>query len=305
MEKLIAYRTHSSPYQGADFSGREELALKKLKVEYTHEQKLANVLITNTHTNIGQFDLSTIKLIIHPNSGYDNFSASQVAASPCPIILGNPVRAMAVTNYILSCLFSYYSFPPKHQTWDKQRIWPRLLSDQLHVQLIGFGHIGKNLQQALSPVVKKLSIYDPYQNHFDLKWEQADVIIFACGLNSSSKKMLNQEQFKKLKENVLIINPARGELIEQPALWDFLSTHPQSFAYLDVFEKEPAPLEQWPLSNTHFSSHIAGVSSDLEQRIIDFEVSVLRDYIEMPTEQFVRSYQNLLLHKRLLADELI
>lgn len=305
MEKLIAYRTHSSPYQGPDFSKREEAALNDIGVDYSNSCEQANILITNTHTDLQQYNLSNIQLIVHPNSGYDNFTPKQLQEAPCPVIIGNPVRAMAVSNYILSSFFSHCSKSPSHTHWDKQRLWPRVISDRLTVQLIGHGHIGKTIETVLSPLVKKLMIYDPFQKMHELSWSEADVIIFACGLNSSNKKMLGKKEFSSLKDNVLIINPARGELIDQSELWDFLTKKPSSFAFLDVFENEPAPLENWILPNAQFSSHIAGVTADLEQRIIDYEVQVISDFLKMQISEFQMRYAHLILQNRVIKGELI
>ena len=301
MEKLVICRTHRSPYQAPDFHLQEKLAIESLGHSYTADASKANVLITNTHTQLESFDLSKLKLIIHPNSGFDNFDYLQAKNCPCPIILGNPVRANGVSNYILSCLFSHFSLPPKQHCWDKQRLWPRRLTDQLHIQLIGHGHIGKILSTTLAPLVKKLSIYDPFKKEFssedNLRWHDSDVIIFACGLNSSSRKILSTKQLAQLKSDVLIINPARGELIDQESLFSFLQSHPQSFAYLDVFEKEPAELEKWQLSNVHLSSHIAGVSADLDQRIINYVRQCLQDFTQLGADEFNRHYHSLILQQ--------
>ncbi len=299
MEKLTVCRTHRSPYQASNFEQREKEVVESLGHQYTTDINQANVLITNTHTSLSQLDLSKIKLIIHPNSGFDNFSIAEVLACPCPIILGNPVRAQAVSNYILSALFQHACAIPHHQQWDKGRVWPRPVLDQLKVQIIGHGHIGQIVSRTLSPLVKELMIYDPFKASFNrsenLRWADADVIIFACGLNSSSKKMLNKEVLAKLKSNVLIINPARGELIDLEELLNFCQKHPQSFAYLDVFPKEPAPLEKWQRPNLHLSSHIAGVSTDLDQRILNYVQSVLCDYSKFSTSDFKQRYHHLIL----------
>lgn len=299
MEKLIAYRAHLSPYQLQSFVPREKEAFEAIGVGYTSQVEEANILITNTHVNLKEYSSKELKLILHPNSGYDNFLLEDIDNSICPIIIGNQVRAPGVSNYILACLMKHFAFPSHQKTWDKQRRWERKVLDQLHIQLIGHGHIGKILERSLSPLVNKLSIYDPFAGHHQLELQAADVIIFACGLNQTSRHFLSKDNFHELKEDCVIINGARGELIEQESLLSFLKNHPHSFAYLDVFEKEPADFAPFNLPNIHLTSHIAGVSMDLEDRIIKYEVDVLSNFLSLSQKDFSNQYIDSILQNRI------
>src|SRR5690606_32424520 len=101
-------------------------------------------LITNTHTNpdsISQTILEKTTLLIHPNSGHDNFQESFIENAAFPIVFGNPIRAHAVAEYILSALFQHFTKLPIHHHWDNDRLWNRKLVRDQKILLLGFGTI--------------------------------------------------------------------------------------------------------------------------------------------------------------------
>ena len=311
--KFRIFRTSTSPYFPADFNLREKKTLeaklsasnKVYEFEFV-ESMPCDFLITNTHTKFSTYtstDLESLKLIIHPNSGYDNFPASLVENLKADVIIGSTIRAQAVAQYILSAFFNHHS-PVNHQSlWSRDRKSSRGLISDLKVTIIGHGHIGKIISSCLIKMVKNLTIID---NNEGLSGDYAgsDVIILACGLNSSSRHMINTDFLKSIKADALIINAARGELIKTDDIIDFLKTHPRAFAVLDVFENEPEDLAKFQaLPNVITTSHIAGVYQTIDQATIDFEKKVITDFLTM--KNFKESYQPMILKNRLKAEGLI
>jgi len=263
-------------YHAIHFSREGESSLPQLPTE-------AKVcLVTNTHTPVEKIPsqiLDQTIIMLHANSGYDNFPPKWAKAQDFPIILGNSIRAQAVTQYIVSELLSYSNQVDSHKKWDATRKWPRQLLDQKKVLIIGYGEIGHKLESTLLPLTQEITIYDPFQErNFDLNSILGifDIIIFSCSLNKSSHHLLNQNNIDLLKEDVLIINAARGRLIEEKPLISFLSKNPSAYAILDVFEKEPFTDQFNEIQNIKTTSHIAGVSKDLDQRIVKFAQTSLK-----------------------------
>lgn len=261
------------------------------------------MLITNTHTN---FDLLSgeqvdkLKLILHPNSGYDNIPVDFVKGSKAPIIIGSTIRAQAVSQYILSALLNHFSPIPTQPFWDVDRKWPRRLISDLKVALIGYGHIGKILSATLTPMVKELAVYDPFENFIHPIHKNADVVILACGLNNKSRHLVDKNFLNQIREDALIINAARGELIKTQDLVNFLSANDEAYAVLDVFEKEPADFGVFRhLKNIKHTSHIAGVYKNIDQHTIMFEVNVIKDFFELTDFDFKNKYQKMILQNRL------
>lgn len=302
--KFSIKRTSISPYFKESFKRKECEVLSELGTFLEVGSSLpSHILITNTHTQFNELskaELDELKIIIHPNSGYDNIPSEFVKKTKAPIVIGNTIRAQAVTNYILSNVLSHYS-PPLHQeTWDKSRKWDRLLLNELKVIIIGYGHIGKLLNTALRPLVKNLHVYDPHENLTDFNYQDADVVIMASSLNQTNYHQINKDFLSKIKKNALIVNTSRGELIDSQALVDFLKNNSESFAVLDVFESEPNDFNLFKdLQNIRLTSHIAGVYKNIDEETLRFEAEVVSDFINLKDIDFKIKYQKMILQNRL------
>ena len=314
---LNVYRTNVSPYQSQIFKEWEKKSLEQIDgVRYlnTLQEGRPQVLLTNTHfkptEKIAQHNtgFEDVQLIIHPNSGYDNFPKSFVTKSEVPIILGNPIRAHAVSNYILSSIFEREAYIPNESSWNMNRVWNRNLLCQKTVAIIGYGHIGSIIKQSLIPLVEEVIVFDPFKGFPSIEegpLEKADIVILSCSLNKKNIRFVNKRVFKRMKKDVLFINPARGKLVNEMDLIHFLEKNPKAFAYLDVFEKEPVSYEKFAhLKNIKLSSHIAGVFKELDQYIIQFEENILRSYIMAQRKKenvtlWCNTFKDLLLHNKI------
>jgi D-3-phosphoglycerate dehydrogenase / 2-oxoglutarate reductase len=182
------------------------------------------------------------------------------------------------------------------------------------VWVFGYGHIGKIIADTLAVLGMAVTVVDPYETrcpHVHLQhWKEgrvrdAKAVILACGLNSSSEKILNAEFFSALGDDVLIINGARGKLIEEPSLKHYLKLHPGSFAFLDVFEKEPFEDHWHNFPQVWKTSHIAGVEIELDDKILSFEKEVLNDFVKLEESEFRLKYHKELLQNKWIKGALI
>ncbi len=310
--KYNVSRINTSPYFSANFLELEKDTINNIaQVEMLAHPTTApaDIIITNTHTKIDQLSLAELnqcKLMIHPNSGYDNFSAEFVKNTIFPIVIGNPIRSHAVTNYILSALLNHYSSIVKEPNWNASRKWPRKLLSELNILVIGAGHIGSLLEQSLSPLVAKIQIYDPYKSETQIHFKNIDVVIPACSLNKENYHFINQHFLEKLNHDFLLINAARGQLVNTADLISILKERPKAFAILDVFEQEPFDFNEFlGLQNVLLSSHIAGVYKNIDHATIQFEFEVISDFIKLETLDFEEKYHNMLLKNKIMNDYLI
>ncbi len=310
------YRTDLSGYFPENFRELEKKIL--LKVDQDKFTYLMNkneidtskelILLTNSDSNYQNiFDKwqKQTKMIIHPNSGYDNVPIEVVKQAKFPIIIGHQIRANAVSEYILSALFTHYSKISHEQHWCKTRKWNRKLLRDLNILIIGHGHIGKKVFDSLSTFNNKINIYDPFKGNNTLDPNNMDCVILCAGLNQSSYHLINQDFLSKLSEDFLIINGARGKLIDQKALIETLKSRPEAFAYLDVYEKEPFDSEHFSdLTNIVTTSHKAGVYKNLCNELLNFEKQVLSDYLN-DTDKFEKLYKESILKNKINGDYII
>ena len=310
---LNVLRTDISRYQSPNYIQKEKEKIESLGLNYKFQacnEFTPDILITNTHTRFDELEkkinLKKIKLIIHPNSGYDNFTPCFLERFDFPIILGNEIRAKNVFNYILACFYHAFSYPPFKKQWDPRRKWSRKPVERLNIQLYGYGHIGKLVYKSLKENVKNIWIYDPYEGYHQKFIEQSDAIIFCCSLNAHNQYMCDKSFFERIQSSTVLINAARGKLINFDALTNYLSKNLESKAYIDVFETEPYPLETLEnLTNLFTSSHIAGVSFDLDEKILSFCLNVLRDYLISEEISFMRKYSHVLIDSKYKNNQLI
>ena len=309
------YRSDISKYQADHFSEFEKSKLESINlVKYVNKKNIdlhgKIILITNSNSDITSipFINKNIVLHIHPNSGYDNLPIEYIKTAKHPIIIGNPIRAHAVSNYILSCLFQRYTQINHVSKWDHFRSWKHDLISEKNILILGHGHIGNIVANTLSSISNNVSIYDPYKNYPNLEQENADIIILCQSLNPSSEHQINYDFLSTCKKDVTIINAARGRLIKQVALIKFLKDFPNSFAYLDVYEEEPADFSAFSkIPNISTTSHIAGVFNGLDQQIISFNFNIIQDFIHFFNnfKKFTDKYKNLELKNRIVNDHLI
>lgn len=280
---LKFHRLDISPYQGDDFAKSEIKLMQDLGVAHTNDPKNAEILITNTHTDFSKLDLKAhlnTELLLHPNSGYDNIPASFVKDAHFSILTGNKIRAHGVSEYILGRLFAHFSTISHQEEWEAGRNWSRERLWDKQVLILGNGLIGGLLFKALTPLVKKLNIYDPFKSNEKLSLKGTDVVLVAASLNPTSHGLINKEFLLQLNENWVLINAARGKIVNQADLVSSLSSNSHAYAYLDVFESEPFKKDAFlALDNLFTTSHLAGVSENLDQLILDFEKEMISKFI--------------------------
>ncbi|HCG5236625.1 phosphoglycerate dehydrogenase [Vibrio parahaemolyticus] len=121
-----------------------------------------------------------------------------------------------------------------------------------HIGVVGFGDIGESFVKRLSGFDVTATVYDPgvegnkgYDFVERLPYpqgiEKCDVLVFTCALNQHNRHMLNSDVIAAMKPGSMVVNVARGPLIDEAALISALQSGHLYAAGLDVFEEEPLP----------------------------------------------------------------
>lgn len=133
--------------------------------------------------------------------------------------------------------------------------------------IVGFGNIGERVASLASAFGASIIFYDvrklkknkAKQVTFPKLIESADIIT----LHSSSQDcLINEKEIKALKQGVIIVNTARGRLIDEKALIKGLSSGKVSCAALDVFEQEPYKGELCKYENVILTAHIGSYAKE-------------------------------------------
>lgn len=149
----------------------------------------------------------------------------------------------------------------------------RALRD-LTVGLVGFGRIGREVATRLAPFKCRVLVYDPVISaeeitraglqacHWARLLAESDVLTLHCPSTADTRRMISAETLARMKPGVVLINVARGDLIDSAALLDALRSKHVSAAALDVFAPEPIPADSPLLSmdNVILAPHVASAS---------------------------------------------
>ncbi|WP_336528066.1 NAD(P)-dependent oxidoreductase, partial [Bacteroides acidifaciens] len=112
--------------------------------------------------------------------------------------------------------------------------------------------------------------------------EEFDVIVVTAPLLPSTKGLVSCEVLQAMKKGAVLVNIARGGLIDEPAMCKILKERRDLFAALDVFETEPLPQHSplWKLQNVAISPHNSFVGDGNNRRMFDLMYNNLKAFIE-------------------------
>jgi phosphoglycerate dehydrogenase-like enzyme len=107
--------------------------------------------------------------------------------------------------------------------------------------LIGYGNIAKNVESMAKGLGMTVSFVNSKSSakELDELLSESDVVVLCLSLNPSSNHLLDAERLKRMKSGAILVNVARGSIVDQPALVTALRENKIAGAGLDVFENEP------------------------------------------------------------------
>ena len=149
----------------------------------------------------------------------------------------------------------------------------RALRD-LTVGVVGFGRIGREVVARLRAFKCKVLVHDPVVNASDIEQagckpvtlrellSQTDVITLHCPSTGETRGLINRQSLAIARQGLILINVARGDLVDSDALTEALQSGHVSAAALDVFAPEPIPADHpiRKMNNVILASHIASCS---------------------------------------------
>jgi len=162
-------------------------------------------------------------------------------------------------------------------------IWKKRIGfsiNGLKVLLVGYGRIGKRVGELLESFGAELIVYDPISENcsigqLKLALSEADVV----SLHASGKdEVITTEHIKSMKDGVVLLNSARGGLVNEDALYDALCSNKIAYYWGDVFPQEPYAGKLLSCKNAILTPHIATYSRQCRESMETEAVkNILRD----------------------------
>ncbi|ROZ78831.1 NAD(P)-dependent oxidoreductase [Ramlibacter sp. WS9] len=220
----------------------------------------------------------SLRVISKHGSGTDTIDKTAAAARGIAVRAAAGANAAAVAEHALALMLACAKSVPLLDARMRAGHWDKAVhkSLELHgrtVGLVGLGAIGLRFARMADAMGMNVLGFDPYAKELpsfvqradlDTLWKQADVISLHCPLTEENRNLLDAKTLARCKRGVIVVNTARGGLIDEAALLEAVRGGQVRAAGLDSFAVEPM-LAGHPFqkeSGFILSPHIGGVTSD-------------------------------------------
>lgn len=277
----------TSPTEIVDHIGDATIVLtNKAVIDRAAIEQLKSVKyigILATGTNVVDVKAAQDKGIIVTNvPAYSTMSVAQAAISLLLAITGR------VEHYTEEIRHGEWSIKPDFCYWNHDITE----LDGKTIGIVGFGHIGQAVARIAASLGMKPLIFTSRPadqlpagmrkaESLNLIFTESDVISLHCPLADDTFHLVNSERLALMKKTAIIINTARGALIDEQALADALNSRRIYAAGLDVLEQEP-PQPTNPLltaRNCFLTPHIGWASREARYRLIAIAVANVANFL--------------------------
>lgn len=216
-----------------------------------------------------------LRIVARHGVGVDAVDLDAATARGVIVTTTGSVNAAAVAEYALTLLLALARKVVAADRGMREGLWSRdaLVGTELDgrtLGVIGLGAIGRRVARAAHGFGMQVLAHDPYVQHPDDSWvtavtldellAQAHFVTLHVRLTPQTTRLIDARAFASMQPGACLINTARGEVVDERALVDALTSRRLAGAALDTYEREPLPADS-PLrrmANVVLSPHVAG-----------------------------------------------
>ncbi len=268
--------------------------------------KDADIVILNK-TRIGEKELQAaknLKLICVSATGYNNID---IPATLKYNVVATNVKGYStesVAQYVFAHLLAVVNKVLEYQNdvknWPQSHIFTMLTHTITELSgktmgIIGYGAIGKRVAQLAQAFNMKVLIAKrpgvTYNDNFRVDMEtvlrQSDVLSIHTPLTDQTRNMITMRELKMMKPSAILINAARGGIVNEKDLYEALKQKIISFAIVDVLTEEPPVNGNILLEapNIYVTPHIAWTSKEARQKLFDGVLENIRKFLQGEIDQ--------------------
>lgn len=236
------------------------------------------------------------------SAGVDRLLDAPVVRSPAvEVTTAAGIHAVPISEFVIGAMLAFAKGFPRALRAQEEGRWNAYLPDELEekaIGILGMGAIGSRvaaLAYALGMEVlairRSVGSRHKGEGHVsefmppsELPYllGESDYVVVAVPLTAESRHMIGEQELRSMKPTAVIINVARGAVIDEPALIRALKEGWIAGAALDVFEQEPLPedSELWKLQNVLLTPHVSGGTPRYMERAIDLFCENLHHYLD-------------------------
>jgi D-3-phosphoglycerate dehydrogenase len=242
-------------------------------------------------TRFGEPELEAsrdMKVVTRIGVGFDAVDVPALSRRKVPLMVAGTANSPSVAEQALFMMLMLAKRAVEMHSIVKDDKWASrlgMLPYDLYgktVLIIGFGRIGTRTAKRCLAMEMDVLVYDPYKPAAEIKaagcepvadldaaLPRADFVSIHCPKNPETVGMFSAARLQRMKPTAYLINTARGGIIDEPALYDALSSGMLAGAGLDVFELEPPQSGHslFTLPNVIMAPHVAGVTREAVDRM--------------------------------------
>lgn len=264
-----------------------------------------------------------LKIIGRAGVGLDNIDVEEATRSGIIVMNAPEGNTISAAEHTIGMLLAVARNIPqanvsvKEKKWEKKKFMGTELYGKV-LGIIGFGRIGKRVAHIAKAFGMKILCYDPYIDVNETEnlgvssvsleglLRQADFLTFHLPLNEETYHMIGKKEFEMMKDGVIIVNVARGGIIDEEALYEYIKKGKVKAVAIDVFEKEPPQdnkllqLDQ-VIATPHLGASTkeaqVNVARNLASQIVDaLTKKIVKNAVNLPTvdEKFMEKFRGYL-----------
>lgn len=237
-----------------------------------------------------------LKVIVKHGVGTDNIEIDLAKKAGIKVINAPHTNAIAVAEHVFACLLCLIRNVCKSKQSLLEGKWEgsKFIGTELYnktLGIIGSGYIGQNVARIGNGFGMKIVYFDvlkcsKIEKNFGAKFMSlkeilfsADIITIHIPLLQSTKGLIGEKEISMMKPEAYLVNMARGDIVDEEALYQALLCKKIKGAVLDVFKNEPVNKEKpiLKLSNILCTPHTAGYTVESVKRT---SISVAQKLIE-------------------------
>lgn len=243
-----------------------------------------------------------LKMIQRTGVGTDMLDTKVLKERNIPVYINMGINSRSVAEHAVMLMLTTLRRLPIVNARVKRGIWLKqdtgVQGRELYgktVGIIGMGNIGRTVVKILRGFEVNIVYYDMYRQDrareqelgitytsMEEVFKEADIISLHCPLMPETKNIINSGSIAKMKRGVILINTARGGLIDEAALVGALEAGHIGAAGLDVFEKEPPGKDNalFGFENVIVSPHVGGLSYEAFKNMMTEAMNNMRLFEE-------------------------
>jgi phosphoglycerate dehydrogenase-like enzyme len=230
------------------------------------------------------------------NAGLDNPRYREIADRGIRLC-NSSAQGVAISEYVIGQVLSVLQPIERQRAMQAAREWKRTPFREIsrtNWLIVGFGPIGSGIAKRVkafgagtmvvrrTPAVSEIVDQAGTMDDLAAFLPKADIIVLACPLNDETRGFADAAVFAKAKQGAILVNVARGGLIDDPALIQALDDGTISTAILDVFHREPLPSEDplWSHPKVRMTPHTSFAGDGVQGRWDRLFLDNIQRYVE-------------------------